>query len=53
MVSSAEVQNPVYCVHGVLGRIQVRLRMNDKVYCGLIDTGAQIFLVNASVVREM
>ena len=53
MVCPAEVQNPVFCIHGVLERIQVRLRMNGKVYYGLIDTDTQIPLVNASVMTDM
>ena len=50
-----EVEEPVevcVCKHGNIGGMTVVLQVNDKRYCGLIDTGAQISLVNASVVRE-
>ena len=31
----------------------LKVRTNDKVYCGLIDTGVQVSLVSADVVREL
>lgn len=42
----------VLCVHGVSGRISVRNKVNSKIYSGLIATGIQISLVNASVIKE-
>ena len=43
----------VHCVHGKYGKMGVRLSVGGIVYCGLINTGAQISLVNMRVVREL
>ena len=53
MVSPSEVQNVIYCIHEILGRMALKVRINDKVYCEWIDTGAQVSLVSADVVREL
>ena len=42
-----------YCKHGRGCSMTVLVQVNGVRYCGLIDTGAQISLVNASVVRDI
>ena len=42
-----------FCQHGNVSGMTVVLQVNDRRYCGLVDTGAQISLVSASVVREV
>ena len=53
IVYPSEIQNVAYCAHEISGRMALKVRINDKVYCGLIDTGAQVSLVSADVVREL
>src|SRR5678815_5572507 len=53
MICPGEIEEVVYCEHGMSGRMAVKVQVDGKVYCGLIDTGSQISLVNASVVREL
>ena len=43
----------VYCSHGRNGNMEVKVGVKDMVYCGLIDTGAQVSLVNKNVIEEL
>ena len=43
----------VYCSHGINGKMEERLWVEDKVFSGLRESETQISLVNLSVVREL
>ena len=43
----------VYCAHEILGIVLVKVRIYYKVYCGLIDTGAQVSLVSVDFVKVL
>ena len=45
MVYKSEIQNAVYCIHEILGRMVL------KDYCGLIDMVVQVSSVSGDVVR--
>ena len=53
MVYPSEIQSAAYCAHEILGRIALKVRINDNVNCGLIDIGEQVSLVSADVEREL
>ena len=53
MVYPSEIHSVVYCTHEILRRMALKVKINIKVYCGLIDMEAQVSLVSADVVREL
>ena len=43
----------IYCSHNIKGKMEVRVQREKMAYCGLIDTGSQISLVNSTVVEDL
>ena len=41
------------CQHGLQGKMKVKVHIDGVNFCGLIDTGAQVSLVNECVVNEV
>ena len=48
-----EISERTKCVHGNRRDMGIEIWSGNKAYCGLVDSGAQISLVNVEVVKEI